>query len=220
MAPKCTRPPRTFHLLGSLFPRSDHFTIYLPIAEFLRGTVVANGGSSPTFLSGMPAWQVWKLSRCEPSMQRLIIPSLGRQVTAGHCCGTPQTAGHLTPSTLAWPEAFGAWRLVGAESGSLRTREAPELGGGKSWDPGTQRVPVVTPRAKIERAYVTPQRARRVSAASSEGAWSPVTSVPTRELPLRRVQDGVQDAGRGSPSPAPVDPSGLGSTDLPNHREP
>lgn len=42
-----------------------------------------------------------------------------------------------------------------------------------------------------------------------------------RELPLRQVPHRrVQDAGRGSPSPNPVDPSGLGSTDPPKHRAP
>lgn len=82
-------PYQNIFLLCSLLPRSDHFTIYSPIAEFLRGAAEDNGGCSPTSPSGMLGWWVRKSSCLYPTGAKANgkPPARRRQVTAG-----PRTA--------------------------------------------------------------------------------------------------------------------------------
>lgn len=120
MAPKCTRPPRIFLLLCSLLPHSNHFTIYLPIAEFLRGAAAANGGSSPTSPPGMPGWQVQKPSCLCPSKHKGKSPL---PVQAG----TVST--HRTGQDTEHPTALQSLCLV-APRGRKRLPPCREL---RSW---------------------------------------------------------------------------------------
>lgn len=169
VAPKCTHPPGIFLLLHSLLPHSDHFTIYLPIAEFLRGAAAANGGSSPTSPSGTPGWQVRKPSCLYPPNAKADHPFPAQ---AGTRRPTHRiAAGHRTsPRPRHGPEASRAWRLLGAESSSPpHARSSVAVQGGRLGfgQPARSRPSLLGLRFRPAR--VTPQRARRVSAVSSGG---------------------------------------------------